>query len=35
VLVVRNLDDGRIVQVGLKFAGMGERLITGQPRANR
>jgi cell volume regulation protein A len=35
VLVVRDLDDGRIVQVGLKFAGVGERLITGQPNAGR
>jgi cell volume regulation protein A len=29
VLVVRRLDEDRIVQVGLKFTGVGERLITG------
>ena len=29
VLVVRRLDEDRIVQVGLKFSGVGERLITG------
>jgi len=31
VLVVRRLDEDRIVQVGLKFSGVGERLITGSP----
>jgi len=29
ILVVRSLKDDRIAQVGLKFAGVGERLITG------
>lgn len=29
VLVVRSLKDERVAQVGLKFAGMGERLIAG------
>jgi cell volume regulation protein A len=29
MLVVRRLDEDRIVQVGLKFTGVGERLITG------
>jgi len=29
ILVVRSMDDDRIAQVGLKFAGVGERLITG------
>ncbi|HEX2596125.1 MAG TPA: potassium/proton antiporter [Luteimonas sp.] len=29
MLVVRRLDDDRVVQVGLKFTGVGERLITG------
>ena len=32
MLVVRSLEDDRIVQVGLKFAGIGERLITGGPQ---
>ena len=34
-LVVRQLDDERIAQVGLKFAGVGERLITGRPVTRR
>ncbi|MDB6164497.1 MAG: potassium/proton antiporter [Xanthomonadaceae bacterium] len=33
-LVVRSLDGDRVASVGLKFTGMGERLISGQPRAS-
>jgi cell volume regulation protein A len=29
ILVVRSLHDDRVAQVGLKFAGVGERLIGG------
>ena len=32
ILVVRSLKDDRIAQVGLKFAGVGERLLTGGPK---
>lgn len=32
ILVVRSLRDDRVAQVGLKFAGIGERLITGSAR---
>jgi hypothetical protein len=30
MLVVRTVKDERVVQVGLKFAGVGERLIGGR-----
>ena len=30
VLVVRSLKDDKVAQVGLKFAGVGERLIGGR-----
>ena len=30
VLVVRSVEEDRVAQVGLKFAGMGERLIGGR-----
>jgi len=35
VLVVRSLDDAGVAQVGLRFAGVGERLISGANSARR
>jgi hypothetical protein len=32
VLVVKSLRDDRVAQVGLKFAGVGERLLGGTQR---
>jgi len=32
ILVVRSLRDDRVAQVGLKFSGMGERLLSGVSR---
>jgi potassium/hydrogen antiporter len=32
VLIVRNLDGDRVTQVGLKFTGLGERLLSGPSR---
>lgn len=35
ILVVRNVVDDRIVQVGLKFSGVGERLLTGGQKSRQ
>jgi hypothetical protein len=35
ILVVRSLRDDRVAQVGLRFAGVGERLLSGTSSATR
>jgi NhaP-type Na+/H+ and K+/H+ antiporter len=35
ILVVRSLRDDRVAQVGLRFAGVGERLLSGTSTTRR